>query len=214
MKEIAHLEQRKFSKGKQSFVLNEDGTLHVTTSKGESFQHFSIDLAGWSPDPVHAKNNPIIHRIFLILFAAVLALYVLGGTLFALFALPDMPDTTLPAIIGPTVIFGILWLIVFNQYQLRNYDHLVFSNTTTGAFLVLFNNLPSANEFSAFVETLKATIKKYPKPAFPNAQSTTADLREFARLRDDGILTIDEYEEVKRKLLSDIKAPSTIGFHP
>jgi len=211
-KEIARLEQRKFGAGKQTFVLHEDGALLVALSKGGNIQYGSISLMGWDPEPSHARNVPKLSRIVLIIVSVVLCIFMALVILLAMFSAPDKGGA-IAVVICMFVIFGILWWVLYSQYLLQSYDVLIFCDTSTGAQLAPHNNLPNEKEFSDFVEVLKATVRKYPQASLANTQSTPADLREFARLRDDGILTAEEYEEAKRKWLSNIEPSPRIGFH-
>ena len=53
-----------------------------------------------------------------------------------------------------------------------------------------------------------------PLVGWESTDTVISELREFARLRDDGILTTEEFEEKKRKLLATQNASSKMGFHP
>ena len=205
-KEIARLEQRKFSKGRQAFALQEDGTLLVTASKGGNIQHFSVSLAGWDPEPAHEKNTPksslVMLRIIFILSCMPLL------TIFF------VPIKAIAAMLILSAIFFVLLGILRSDYLHRSYDVLVFRNPNTGGQLIFHYNVPNEKEFSEFITKLKDTIKKSPYVAYGLTPTKTAELREFARLRDDGIITNEEFEEVKRKLLSNINASSSMGFRP
>jgi len=206
-KVVARLEQQKFGKGKQSFILHEDGVLFVTVSKGGSLQHFSVSLMGWDAEPVHEKNAPklsrIVHRIvFAMSWIPIVAMFLAPNNngIIAMFIL--------------FIFFGIFWAILYSQYLHQSYDVLIFCNRVVGGQLTLHNNVPNEKEFSSFVDILKATIKKFPNIPQGQTHTTVSELREFARLRDDGILTNEEFEEAKRKLLSNMNSPSSMGFRP
>jgi len=74
-KEIARLEQSKRGKGKQSFILYEEGTLLITVSKGGNLQHFSVSLMGWDPEPAHEKNYPRTSRVVLKIISVILCVF-------------------------------------------------------------------------------------------------------------------------------------------
>ena len=78
----------------------------------------------------------------------------------------------------------------------------------------MHNNLPNESEFATFLEKLKATIKKVPAGHLIPTNLMVTELREFARLRDDGILTNEEFEAAKRSLLAKVNSPASVGFHP
>ncbi|MCL1920725.1 MAG: SHOCT domain-containing protein [Kiritimatiellaeota bacterium] len=209
-KEIARLEQSKRGKGKQSFILYEEGTLLITVSKGGNLQHFSVSLMGWDPEPAHEKNYPRTSRVVLKIISVILCVFfaLVGAALFF------SSGKGIAPILFVVVVLGISWAVLYNLYLLQSYDVLIFRNPATGGQFALHNNVPGEKEFSAFVEALKTVIKKFPSiPLWPT-NTTVAELREFARLRDDGILTNEEFEEAKRKLLSNMNSSSSMGFRP
>jgi len=208
-KEIARLEQRKFSTGKQSFVLHEDGTLSVTLSKGGNRQNFSMPLAGWDPAPLHEKDNAMSSRVAFGITSVLLFIVVALVVRF----FDSAESLNLAAGVSFILVLPIFWVLFLVQCFRKRYDILVFRNPATQQTLVLHNNVPNEKEFSSFVETLKATVKKFQYVPFAQTDTTVAELREFARLRDDGILTNEEFEDAKRKLLANVNSPSKIGFH-
>ena len=209
-KEIARLEQQKFGKGKQSFVLHEDGTLLVTLSKKGNFQQFSLPVAGWDPEPSHEKNSPWLSRV--ILKAVLVLICIMIVTMFGcMFASVATGHTGAAFVLA--VILGGCWVLLYTQYLLQSYDVLIFRNPATGGQLVLHNNVPNEKEFSSFVEALKATIKKFPYIPLGETRTMVTELREYVRLRDEGVLTNEEFEEVKRKLLANVNSSSKMGFH-
>ena len=211
-KEVARLEQYKIGKGKQTFVLHDDGTLLVTAAKDGNLQHFSMSLMGWNPGPVHVKNNPRVSRMILTVISVVLGLFMI--LMFFTICYAPTQGGTIFAPVFFLVVSGVLWTVLFTRHQRQCYDVLIFRNPMTGGQLVSHHNLPEENEFTAFVEALKAIIKKYPAMPLGQPETTIGKLREFARLRDEGILTDDEFEEAKRKVLSNMGSSSKIGFHP
>ena len=205
-KEIARIEQKKFGKGKQAFVLREDGTLLVTLSKGGNLQHFSITLTGWESEPVHEKNVARFSRFLLKVIVVLIILSLLG--------MAFMPIKDLPGMLCMFIVFSFMGFMILSEYLQRSYDILLFRNQLTGGQLMLYNNIPNEKEFSSFVAALKTVMKKFPYVMPEHTNTAVADLREFARLRDDGVLTNEEFEEAKRKLLSTINTPSNMGFRP
>ena len=212
-KEIARLEQRKSGKGKQVFVLREDGTLLVTLSKSGNLQHFSVALAGWDTEPAHETNDPTISRVVFRVISVLLGIFMAIAGMVLLFNAHNLNKSILP-IVFVCAILGIAWRFLYNQYQLRNYDLFIFRNPMTGGQLVLHYNVPDEKKFSEFVKKLQDSIKKCPYVPPSQIPSKTAELREFARLRDEGIITSEEFEETKQKLLSNINSSSNMGFHP
>ena len=212
-KETTRLEQNKRGKGKQVFVLREDGTLLVTLSKGGNIQHFSITLAGWDPEFAHEKNDPKLSRVVFRIISVFLCTFMALVVIAFLFNVKDQSKSIFPIVFVCTIL-GIAWRFLYNQYQLRNYDLLIFRNPMTGGQLVLHYNVPNEKEFSEFLKKLQDSIKKHPYVSPAQIPSKTAELREFAQLRDEGVITSEEFEETKRKLLSTINTSSNMGFRP
>ena len=208
-KEIARLEQKKFGKIKQTFLLYDDGTLFISLTNKGNIQEFSAKLTGWDPEPAHNKGST---KGTLLFGCLCLGLVCAGIASVALWA------NVLSTEILTPIWMGILFCPVFgwwslDKYHREKYDVLVFCNPTTNSQLVLFYDKPNKEAFDSFVAALKNTLTKF-QNVIPNAaQALTADLREFARLRDDGIMSNEEFEETKRKLLATLDSPSGIGFH-
>ena len=207
-KEIARLEQRKFGNGKQAFALREDGTLLVTLSKGGNIQHFCLSLIGWDSEPAHEKNGNRLYRVTLKVLLPLICIPIVG----VLLSLKS--DVNVASALMMCFVLLFSWGFLFKRNLCQTYDVLIFRNPMTGGQIVLHNNMPNEKEFSSFVVALKNIIKKYPYIIPEYANTAVADLREFARLRDDGVLTNEEFEEAKRKLLSTINTSSNMGFRP
>ena len=197
--EVARLEQQNLGRGKQSFILHEDGTLFITVKKWR-FQHSAVSLAGWSPDPTHEKSMPRLLDTVIFCAVSVLLLALFAGLLFASFVTPTV------AISGLMLYFGLLmvwWLVLLDRFLHRKDHFLIFRNPETGAWFALFNDVPNVNEVSSFVETLAAIIKKVSNARPRHISATPHDFYELTRLRDDGILTHEEFEEASRKLFAN-----------
>ena len=162
-----------------------------------------MSLTGWDSESSRQKNIALPFRVTV---GIVLGLVLIGGI--SLFFISD--EEILSWIFFALFMVGIG---VFGVKNHKSYDVVIFRSPTTGQQLVLHNNVPNEKEFSSFVETLKATIKKFPAIPLGQANTTIAELREFARLRDDGILNNEEFEEAKRKLLASLNSSAKIGFH-
>jgi len=210
-KEIARLEQHRFNTAKQVFTLRDDGTLLVTISRGlGNFSHYAISLAGWSPEFAHEKNGFAFWRF---IPGLVVSFCIPLGVMASALQKNDAAYASL-VFAGCLCLFILFWGFVLLRWLRRSYDVIIFHNPTTGGQLVLHYNVPNEKEFSEFVKKLQDSIKKHPYVSPAQIPSQTAELREFARLRDEGVITSEEFEETKRKLLSTINTSSTMGFRP
>ncbi len=84
-----------------------------------------------------------------------------------------------------------------------SYDKLVFRTRHGGMPLVeMLNNRPDRRSFAAFLEELKRHIEAARMEYGPdNRELLSAEMREHRRLRDDGVLSAEEYDAVKARIL-------------
>ncbi|MCL1920726.1 MAG: hypothetical protein FWG50_06565 [Kiritimatiellaeota bacterium] len=205
--EIARLEQRNLGRGKQSFILREDGTLLVTILKGRNLQHFSVSLAGWNPEPIQEKNTPKLFDNIVFAFVSVLLAVCFVGLFIASF---DAPVKTIGGLMMYFGLLAVWWLTLLDKFLHRKDIVLIFRNPMTGAWIALFDEKPNAKDFSSFVEALKATIRRFANAMPERMQTKTIDLCEFTRLRDEGILTGEELEEIKRKFSTSMPPAESV----
>ena len=208
-KEITRLEQRKFNKGRSVFVLRDNGTLLYTFTHGANVQHLEIDLSGFSPESNHSKKQSRVSRAILKLAFVLMC----APVVIVILALPFAPMKSVLPILSMSLIFGFMWLIMRSVHDTHYFDWIIFRKPMTGGQIVFYNNLPNEKTFADFISALTTEIKKYPAVRINKESTMSAELREFARLRDEGVLTNEEFEEAKRKLLMKINASSDIGFH-
>ncbi len=96
-------------------------------------------------------------------------------------------------------------------------DVLIFFNRCSGnAIFNLFYARPDETTFAKFVAGLTARIERAHLEADRVDASVSAarDLETFARLREQGLLTAAEFEDVKARMIAAVGREATaIGFH-
>ncbi|MDD2480366.1 MAG: SHOCT domain-containing protein [Victivallaceae bacterium] len=206
MKDIAVLNQSSLLKGKRIFALQDDGSLRVTHAEVGKSQEVTIDLSMLDPKPARERGKATA----MIVGMAIFGLLVLG---FAFAALG--PGHTRGAE-GPVLciagFFALPLLLCWHQYLKQSYDLVIFRNPFSGGQIALLNNRPSPDEFSAFTEKLVSEINAHRIPVHQPMKSLSDELKDLARLRQDGVLSADEFETAKRNLIASAKDRGPIGF--
>jgi hypothetical protein len=104
----------------------------------------------------------------------------------------------------------------FSFYRLwrHTYDVTGFCARASGqTVFTLFTDKPNAVEFQNFVGTLRKRIAEL-RDVAPSTDSTAEQLQSFARLREQGILTDEEFAKIKERLLDTVGRESRrLGFH-
>lgn len=135
-----------------------------------------------------------------------LAALGLGGTGAALLgaghgaSTPQSGPIPLPAALG--CIAAAVVCTAVTMY--RSYDKLVFRSRHGAMPLIeMLNNHPDRRTFAAFLEELKRRIEAARREYGPSQRELlSAELREHRRLRDEGVLSAEDYEAVKARILS------------
>lgn len=199
--------QKKFLKGWRTFELVDDSTLRLEWKLGRQLQERSIDLTGFESNPIHDRHSDIIALIVGILFA-----------LPAVFLFASLFWVDQGAIIAIFVFaFALAGISGFaiRQYSMRTYDVITFAHAYTGETFSFFVDEPNPTEFKEFVEELKKRIQKLqhtsvPPPRAP--QSFSQELQSLAKLRDDGVLSEDEFNIAKKRILGEDSSAPLVGF--
>jgi hypothetical protein len=92
--------------------------------------------------------------------------------------------------------------------------------------LAFFENKPTRHEYEQFVEELKQTRKEYllnsyiRRINYDKVEDPTYELSSLAQLKENGYITDEEFEQVKKEILNNVLPPEkevsnmkTIGFN-
>lgn len=201
------LKQSIFLKGSRQLKLMPDDTLRVEIRSDGAVSEFSIPLCTLDPSPMRKKQPP---SKFVFGFV-VCAFLLLGSFAAQLFAVSDI-----------RIVLGVLSFLLmlpfgFSLYRLWRftYDITVFYDRSSGqAAFTLFTDKPDPSTFREFVSHLTKQIKSADMRD-PNgrADSIAAELQSFAKLKEQGILTEEEFKTIKQRLLDKLNTgTAVIGF--
>ena len=206
MDPLVSLEQKKFLKGKNSFVIRDDGLLHVSATANGSSQEFTIEMGQLNPEPIRNKKSARSMFVGLFLFVAIAGLFVVPAC---------APDTdTIARITSLSVgsIFVVPALLCWFGFIKQSYNIVLFQNPVTGGQLVLFADVPSQETVSAFVAKLQTEIRLRKDDMPKGKQTLPEQIKQLAQLHANGSLSDDEFDRAKRQLIEAAKTPGPIGF--
>lgn len=199
---------------KRIIRFSDDGNhLKVSVQHGGNLTEYQVNVGHLNPEPMRERNRNyrwalgILVWLVLVGFGAVLALALWAGGAgwFCWVVLGcDIPLATV--------------ILVRTIYVSRGASHdlLVYLNRFNGKPELLLDwNLPSESKFGAFMEALKSRIEEScATEAVTDGDSPLgARLRELASLREQELLSEEEFETLRNALLDRIAAPERrIGF--
>lgn len=157
---------------------------------------YTVDLTFLDPTPVRSRN---IDWLFLNTALGLLAVTFLLYTYVQASAFPVLESPWFPLLI----LLGAGAFIAVLIGLHRSSDRILFYSRHGRAPLVdLLNNNPGKNEFQDFLQDLEQRIRQAQEGAYPNTREhLAAELREHRRLKDEAIISVEEYETVKRRIL-------------
>jgi len=206
MKDIAQLNQSSLLKGKRLFALQDDGVLRVTHAEVGKSQEVAVEISLLDPRPVRERGKAAAMLVGMSVFG----LLVLGFT-FAAFG----PGHTRGAE-GPVLciagFFALPFLLCWHHYLKQSYDLVIFRNPYSGGQIAFLNNVPTPEEFRSFIDILVSEIKANRIAPYQPMKSLSDELRNLAKLKDDGVLTEDEFRVAKQNLINAAKEPGPVGF--
>lgn len=205
---MLEISQRLFLKGARKLRFNADDMLSVTVSQNGHVNEFSVSVAllGESPSRVRQPASKYLAGVL------VFGLITLASFLAAVFT----SNADARASFG---IFSFLFLFptalaVFRMWR-GTYDLLIFYNRFNGQPVFnMFHDCPTSEACQGFVSELVKRIKLKALDA-PLADPTSIpnQLQGFARLRDQAILSEEEFQSIKSRLLQRVSdAPAKLGF--
>ena len=194
------------TKGKRLFILQDDGTLKVSSSYAGKRQEFSVDVGHLNPEPSRdsASARQMIVGMCIFTFIALL------------FAIPAvLPHAKLEARLvfgGIAGLFGICMLLCWREYMRQSYDVYAFQNAFTGQSVFFLANLPTDSLFEDFMTKLKNEIRSNRKQLVAPGPSLVDQIKEIGRLKAEGVLTEEEFAKAKSNLIESSRPPAAIGF--
>ena len=153
-KQIMKLEQRPRFKGRHSFEIKSDGTVAADYTGSGLRQQITLFLSGINPNPTLQKYKATDMIVAMCIFA----IPVLGFLWLSITARPG--TDAFPWFFGMFLVFLLPFGLCWREFIHKSYDIIIFTEPATGNRLVLYNNLPDPDTFTAFVFTLKEAISK------------------------------------------------------
>ena len=200
------LKQTAWLKGTREFTLGTGSDLHVTIRDKSGLNEHHVDLRHLKAQPTHAAKTPWITWIVGAVFSAGASALILTG----IFSGEYSDGKLLGWAFGvPTLCVAIL---IVRKAIVERYDWLIFHNRYSGSTeIALFYDKPNAQAFAGFVEQLQQRIGETDNEKVREvgaSNPTLADqLQSLAELHRTGVLTPEEFEAAKKKILSDPASP-------
>ncbi|WP_455209046.1 SHOCT domain-containing protein [Kaarinaea lacus] len=182
---------------KQRLIRVFDNTiLSVAEKTPKQTRSFMIHLALLDPTPKRIYNiNMKRLTAFMVLEVLTYVVYVMKD-LHLNFLSSSHMHTTLALLAASSIIMLLLTIKSFNN------KWIFYTARGRIEILELFNNNPNSARFQRFFGDLINNIN-WIKSAnyFSSGKMIPAEVSEHRRLRDEGIITAEQYEEAKRKIL-------------
>ena len=182
---------------KQRLIRVFDNTiLSVAEKTPKQTRSFMIHLALLDPTPKRIYNiNMKRLTVFMVLEVLTYVVYVMKD-LHLNFLSSSHMHTTIALLAASSIIMLLLTIKSFNN------KWIFYTARGRIEILELFNNNPNSARFQRFFGDLINNIN-WIKSAnyFPNEKLIPAEVSEHRRLRDEGVITAEQYEEAKRKIL-------------
>ncbi|MDB6152939.1 MAG: hypothetical protein JWL90_1392 [Chthoniobacteraceae bacterium] len=202
------LKQSAFLKGAREVTLNTDDSVLVKIRHKGTYTEYSVALNTLDDSPSRTQHG-VAKSLFAVGSFSLLLSGSLGG---AFFAGTEESRVTL-GIFSVLFVFPFIWAL--HRMWAGSYDVLTFFNRFSGQSVFnLFYDKPTPEAFKPFIAALiKQTKRVQAETAEAENVSIPNQIQGFARLRDQGILTAEEFQTVKSRLLATIdQGTGRIGF--
>lgn len=199
------LEQKLFLRGRQKFELTEDDHIEVTFQDFSVHRKFKLPIWQIDPEPERIKYRE---------GGTILGIWIFGilwiGTLIGAIFINDV-GARMAIIFFPGLLFSIPFVACIVKFKKKSLDCLSFALRDGGA-LHIWHEKPDAKTFHAFCEELSRRAKGgFQTEVHKTDKSLSAEIRELAKLKADGVLSDAEFERAKTKLI-DTAGERKIGF--
>jgi Short C-terminal domain len=202
--EIARLEQKEAFRGARSFVLRDDGTLVAEyRSLGKGSSH-TVQLASLDPNPRREQHREVGLLIVFVLFTLALL-----GTAFGAIAAEDEATRFAYMVAGiPLLVLALVSGVAFRR---KSFDLVIYDSPYTGEGILMCNEKPTREVFGSFIERLQEQVQEHRSTTLRDG-GIADHLRSLAKLRDEGILTEEEFATAKERVISGNDPRGPIGF--
>ena len=204
------LTQKKLFQGTQEFRLTDDDHIHISFRGSGTERSFTLPLLEIDPRPARIKARPLGRLIVAFAFGFFAALVFVSAVV------QSNPAEQGPIAFGGAILAGISFLC-FRDYRRRATNIIAFYSRANGqALLTPWYGVPNQASFDAFIQEvtnrINAAIARVTQTQSNDTMS--GEIRALKKLCDDGLLTTDQYEKAKQKLIESPKERPPIGFRP
>lgn len=194
---MTEITQKAFLKGSRRFELADDeDAIRCEYRKGRNLYRFKVELAQLNPSGLEDRHFATSMLVGTLIFG----LATIGMLTGIVFSKPWSDGRII------FTLFGILFLLITMMCAFgiacQNYRVFVFPNQASmGESVVFFSDKPDEDQFNRFIEELKERIAKA-KLKQPQAKAGIAsEIRELLKLKDEGVLTEEEFQKAKARLI-------------
>jgi uncharacterized integral membrane protein len=199
---MPNLHQRKLFTTKD-FTLKESG-LHVRSKTISTLYEVEIPFEEINLKKVIIRKKS---EIFLLVISVIFAFVFVANLLIKLFGDPDINWPTI------LILFGITCFCSLVTFFVR--VHSYFIPTTNNGLLEIYFGKPNLAETEVFLSDLKHSINQFLKDKYGKIDMDLprdVQLSNLMWLRDREILSDDEFETLKLKLIGKVTMNNTIGY--
>jgi hypothetical protein len=204
--------QSSFLRGQRHITLKENSdTISVRISGGSGSREFPVDLNVLHPGTTEIKERAVAFLVPTIFFLMVACCFLVA------FFTATLPGDRL----GGGFLALVMGLVAFTclrKMRRGSYHIVVFYNRFNGQPVFnLFHELPDRDSFKSFmglmIERIKSAQDKAPAPALGADLSVPAQLENYARLANSGVISTAQFEKIRESLLEKVTGPEKqIGF--
>lgn len=189
-------------------VALEETKLVYRSKTKQTNEEYAVPYADLQENPVRqGMKAPLLNKenlagLILCFICAIPALFMLDGASYG--------EITL-LVIGISAIIGIVWKLI--QSRKKAFDLWHYGFASGGGAFSIHAKSPSEQEVTAFRDKLEDLIKKFSPESAPMANGSAAsEIHQLHRLHEAGVLTAEEFQNAKTRVLEADKAPRAIGF--
>ena len=189
--------QKAFMKGKRTFTLPGDGTVHCTYGYGRSAYQFTVNLGKLDASPREDR----FFATSMLVGAIILGIPSIGCLIGAI--LSDCSSDARIMFSVFCVLLSPFMLMCVLGFLKQSYRLLVFANPINPQdSVVLFQGNPDPVQFEQFVSTLRSGIAAAHEEVPQLGASLAAEIRELMKLRDEGVLSEAEFQSAKKQVIN------------
>jgi len=189
----------KFTEKLRRVRIYDNTILSVAEKTPKQRKSFMIHLALLDPTPKRVYNiNMKLLSVFIVLEVLTYVAYVTKGLLLQL-----LSGSYIHAVIAFLATSAVIALL----FTIKSFNNKWVFYTARGRIkiLELFNNKPGRGQFQQVFGDLIDNINRIKsKNYFSKTTLAAAEVSEHRRLRDEGIITAEQYEQAKRNILYDV----------